>query len=183
MQQVRLALAALSVLLVVFSAVAAAAAAKTSRKVGQQPLKKTVGSDVVGSGSSGSGSSSGGGGSNAVAYYVLAVQRCHSGASWTIHGLWPQYTANTWPSNCNSSAPYDPSLINDLVGALRQSWPNCRDASDNRFLAHEWVKHGTCSGLGEHGYFSTALQIFQAGAWRSQCEGSSSRNCHVPMNL
>ena len=80
----------------------------------------------------------------------------------TIHGLWPQRSSGTWPSTC-SNEQFDITLLEDLSDLLAQKWPNIKAPSDSphhdEFWAHEWSKHGTCSGLSQHKYFETALNL------------------------
>ena len=80
-----------------------------------------------------------------------------------------------WQNGCKGPA-FDMSLVEDLLGELDQLWPTC-SGSDNstQFWGHEWSKHGTCSGLPEHGYFETALAL--ATKYRSQC--TSGGTCGV----
>eukprot|EP00588_Corethron_pennatum_P023917 CAMPEP_0194324192 /NCGR_PEP_ID=MMETSP0171-20130528/26800_1 /TAXON_ID=218684 /ORGANISM="Corethron pennatum, Strain L29A3" /LENGTH=271 /DNA_ID=CAMNT_0039083027 /DNA_START=98 /DNA_END=913 /DNA_ORIENTATION=+ len=91
--------------------------------------------------------------------------------SLTIHGLWPQYDDGTWPSNCPSADMFDPSVaVAGRLGDLELLWPNVKAAppSDGSipgspytdFWAHEWTKHGTCSGLKQEAYFNAALDAF-----------------------
>jgi ribonuclease T2 len=65
-----------------------------------------------------------------------------------VHGLWPQYTAGGWPQGC-STAPglADPSTMIDIM-------------PDPSLIAHEWERHGTCSGLDANGYFRLVRQAF-----------------------
>jgi len=81
----------------------------------------------------------------------------------TIHGLWPNRSDGTWPSTCSKEA-LDTSLLQDLSDELEQNWPNVKSLtsgtpSHESFWAHEWAKHGTCSGLDQHDYFATALDL------------------------
>jgi ribonuclease T2 len=95
-------------------------------------------------------------------YYLLtmswAPEFCHShgGSSecsgqhfgFVVHGLWPQYTSGGWPQNC-STAPglADPSTMTNLM-------------PDPSLIAHEWARHGTCSGLDANAYFKLIRQAF-----------------------
>nr|GMD85568.1 extracellular ribonuclease LE-like [Ipomoea batatas]GME12131.1 extracellular ribonuclease LE-like [Ipomoea batatas] len=80
-----------------------------------------------------------------------------------IHGLWPNYNDGTYPSNCDSSNPYDESQISDLVSRMQQEWPTlaCPSGNGSKFWSHEWNKHGTCSEsvLDQHSYFETTLNL------------------------
>ena len=81
----------------------------------------------------------------------------------TIHGLWYQEK-----NGCPGPA-FNMTAIEDLVGLMDQLWPTCQSSgSDDQFWGHEWSKHGTCSGLDEHSYFETALDLAQKH--RSTCK-------------
>eukprot|EP00567_Pseudictyota_dubia_P008553 CAMPEP_0197444376 /NCGR_PEP_ID=MMETSP1175-20131217/9879_1 /TAXON_ID=1003142 /ORGANISM="Triceratium dubium, Strain CCMP147" /LENGTH=257 /DNA_ID=CAMNT_0042975155 /DNA_START=41 /DNA_END=813 /DNA_ORIENTATION=- len=82
--------------------------------------------------------------------------------SLTIHGLWPQRDDGTWPSSCTDE-PFDEEVLDDIgFEKFARLWPNVKaDRRDEPgytdFWAHEWSKHGTCSGLDQSTYFGTAL--------------------------
>jgi ribonuclease T2 len=94
-------------------------------------------------------------------YYLLtlswAPEFCHShGESrecggkhvgFVVHGLWPQYV-NGYPESCsNEPGLADASSMTDIM-------------PDPSLVAHEWAKHGTCSGLNADGYFKAVRQAF-----------------------
>jgi len=85
-----------------------------------------------------------------------------------IHGLWPNYNkkqnGHDWPQCCSSQ--YGPNLnqtaINLLGAQLHQYWPDEQAQpgyNTSSFWAHEWGKHGTCSGLDQFTYFSAAIEV------------------------
>ncbi|KAL3793766.1 hypothetical protein HJC23_013328 [Cyclotella cryptica] len=86
----------------------------------------------------------------------------------TIHGLWPQRLDGTWPSTCTSE-PLDTSKFylspdnTSILPDMEQKWPNVKAAANSgdhsEFWAHEWSKHGTCSGLMQFDYFHSALGL------------------------
>jgi ribonuclease T2 len=95
-------------------------------------------------------------------YYLLtlswAPEFCHSHGDspecqgkhfgFVVHGLWPQYTKGGWPESCSTAAGLaDPSTMTDIM-------------PDPSLIAHEWSKHGTCSGLDADGYFKLIRQAF-----------------------
>jgi hypothetical protein len=55
------------------------------------------------------------------------------------------------------------------------------------FLSHEWTKPGTCVTSDQHTFFADALEIFEAGGWRSSCSSCSSqsysKSCQVRVTL
>ncbi|XP_076918860.1 intracellular ribonuclease LX-like [Bidens hawaiensis] len=81
----------------------------------------------------------------------------------SIHGLWPNYDDGTYPSNCDSSNPFDDSKVSSLESVLQEHWPTlaCPSGDGLKFWRHEWEKHGTCaeSGFDERGYFEAALLL------------------------
>ncbi|CAK9870634.1 unnamed protein product [Sphagnum jensenii] len=52
--------------------------------------------------------------------------------------------------------------IKDLTEELNLHWNklSCPSSNNSPFWNHEWSKHGTCSGLTEHAYFKTALNLY-----------------------
>jgi ribonuclease T2 len=87
-----------------------------------------------------------------------------------VHGLWPNYNSpqdgHDWPQCCQSI--YGPDLnqtaINLLADDMHQYWPDEEAQpgyNTSSFWAHEWGKHGTCSGLDQYSYFLSALTVEQ----------------------
>ncbi|KAF7665010.1 hypothetical protein LDENG_00156660 [Lucifuga dentata] len=89
------------------------------------------------------------------------MEHCHPNISyWTLHGLWPDKGID-----CNSSWPFDPSLIEDLMPDMKKSWPNLINPASSEFWKYEWHKHGTCAAKADslnsqHKYFSKALELY-----------------------
>eukprot|EP00760_Papus_ankaliazontas_P003083 PhM_4_TR11412/c0_g1_i1/m.19962/K01166/E3.1.27.1; ribonuclease T2 len=113
-------------------------------------------------------------------YFVMAVQLCQGHTSYTIHGLWPQFSKSSWPEYC-SKENFNPSAVSNISSILRTFWPSCKGASENHFLGHEWTKHGTCTGWSQYKYFETALTVFNTTNWKSKC--GSKTNCKVHVYL
>ena len=65
--------------------------------------------------------------------------------SFVVHGLWPQYERG-FPQNCEVPAPrLDRRIVEEMLDLMPA----------RRLVYHEWDAHGTCSGLGQRGYFDT----------------------------
>jgi ribonuclease T2 len=96
-------------------------------------------------------------------YYLLTLswspEYCHSHSTNTqcvgskhfgfvVHGLWPEYTKGGYPEYC-SKAPglSDPTTMLDIM-------------PDPNLISHEWITHGTCSGLDADGYFALVRKAF-----------------------
>lgn len=83
-------------------------------------------------------------------YSHRTAPECGKGATFVLHGLWPQNADGTYPQNCGDAAgPADPSQYSDVY-------------PDAGLLEHEWHTHGTCSGLSADAFFSTARAAFQS---------------------
>jgi|GEM_PF-284383 len=95
-------------------------------------------------------------------YYVLALswapdfcasnndpQQCAIGRrlGFVLHGLWPQYRSG-YPSYCSSQK---------LPAQVKEQFPNLYP--NDKLYAHEWEKHGTCSGLSPQEYLALSKQI------------------------
>lgn len=97
-------------------------------------------------------------------YYLLTLswspEYCHGHGNspqcsgdhpgFVVHGLWPQFNSGQWPSDCSRAAGLaDPSTMLDIM-------------PDPRLIAHEWAKHGTCSGLTANQYFALVRQAYDS---------------------
>ncbi len=75
---------------------------------------------------------------------------CALHSTFVMHGMWPENNDGTYPENCASKpGPADPSQYKDLY-------------PDPSLLAHEWEKHGTCTGLDADTYFTSARKAFRS---------------------
>ena len=90
-------------------------------------------------------------------YYELAIQKwCND--EYNIHGLWPQYNVNNYPSYCENVNYVIPQAI--LLGLMEKYWNGC----NNKLWEHEWIKHGSCvhkyNNITEFDYFNKTIEIF-----------------------
>jgi ribonuclease T2 len=83
-------------------------------------------------------------------YSHQGAPECGRGATFVLHGLWPQNADGTYPQNCSTApGPANPSQYSDIY-------------PDPGLLEHEWLTHGTCSGLSPDAFFTTARAAFQS---------------------
>jgi ribonuclease T2 len=81
-----------------------------------------------------------------------SAPECGRGATFVLHGLWPQNTDGSYPQNCgNAPGPANPSQYSDIY-------------PDTGLLEHEWRTHGTCSGLSPDAFFAMARAAFKVFA-------------------
>lgn len=97
-------------------------------------------------------------------YYLLALSwspaycqssrsneaQCQPGRnySFVLHGLWPQFNKGDWPEFCTRQPGLsDPAPMLDIMPS-------------EKLVAHEWAKHGTCSGLDAKSYFALSRRLF-----------------------
>jgi ribonuclease T2 len=60
-----------------------------------------------------------------------------------VHGLWPQWERGSWPQFCARDRRV-PRSVEDAILPIMPS---------RGLVAHQWAKHGTCSGLDPEAYF------------------------------
>jgi ribonuclease T2 len=78
-------------------------------------------------------------------------QQCSSRPyHFVVHGLWPQYERG-FPRDCQVPAP---RLNRNIVSSMLDVMPS------PRLVFNEWDRHGTCSGLGQQGYFDTVRKSY-----------------------
>lgn len=78
---------------------------------------------------------------------------------WTIHGLWPEFSNNTWNQFCHKDH-LDLKVLEPIKPRLLHDWPNLLGGkSDSSLWEHEWLKHGTCTHMSEFDYFNRTLGL------------------------
>ncbi len=68
--------------------------------------------------------------------------------NFVVHGLWPQYDPRGWPQSCRGDPQVNGRWITEMLPLMPSP----------KLIRHEWEKHGTCSGLGQDGYFAKIKQ-------------------------
>ena len=92
--------------------------------------------------------------------YVLALQELCIDNQYTLHGLWAD------PENSCTSCTKERFNENNLSEAtlkdMNMYWMSCVNGNTNeKFWQHEWNKHGTCSGMSQEEFFSTAISLYK----------------------
>ena len=66
---------------------------------------------------------------------------CSGHFGFIVHGLWPQYQSGGYPQNCGQQPGLaNPAKMLDIM-------------PDLHLINHEWMTHGTCTGLSAEQYF------------------------------
>ncbi len=110
-------------------------------------------------------------------YYVLALSwapafcashpadraECGLRRGFVVHGLWPQYAGGGSPEHCGGADAPDQETVERAKAAM----------PDERLIHHEWVVHGTCSGLTAHDYFATLIRAIGRLSIPSEFDGEA----------
>lgn len=73
--------------------------------------------------------------------------QCGRGLGFVLHGLWPQHEKG-YPADCSTER---------LPESVRQAYAPI--FASPRLAAHEWRRHGTCSGLNPEEYFKMSADL------------------------
>ncbi|MBV9502987.1 MAG: ribonuclease T2 [Acidobacteriaceae bacterium] len=67
-----------------------------------------------------------------------------------VHGLWPEFRGGGGPEYCSPApGPAQPAGMLDMM-------------PDLHLIEHEWLAHGTCSGLSADNYFGQIRKAFES---------------------
>ena len=92
-------------------------------------------------------------------FYYLSLIREQDG-SFSIHGLWPQTTIDSYPEYCKK-VTFDINALNPIMSQLKNFWYSTQEKNED-FWEHEWEKHGSCvwTPMSEYDYFNNAIKLY-----------------------
>jgi ribonuclease I len=92
--------------------------------------------------------------------YVLALQELCIDNQYTLHGLWADPSASC--TSCTKEQFSENNLSEATLKDMNMYWMSCMNGSNNdHFWQHEWSRHGTCSGMSQEEFFSTAISLYK----------------------
>ena len=120
-------------------------------------------------------------------YYLSLIRESeYHEIGWSIHGLWPQYSSNSYPSFCRE-VNFSIEALKPIMTELKEHWYSNREP-DADFWQHEYTKHGSCvfTPLSELQYFTKALNLFNQAVTLGLPEkyyDEKTGKCLIPINL
>ena len=117
-------------------------------------------------------------------YYLSLIKE--DDECFSIHGLWPQYTENVYPSYCQS-VDFSLETLDPIMGELKNKWYSNR-GPDDTFWKHEYEKHGSCvfTPMTELKYFKTTCDLYDQVITLGLAEkyyNPETKKCLIPVNL
>jgi len=81
-------------------------------------------------------------------------KECKTGnhTAFVLHGLWPSNNEGKQPVSCEKTKPVPARVVQHMM----QYFPS------RALIHHEWVRHGTCSGLSSPDYFGEVERAFKS---------------------
>lgn len=85
----------------------------------------------------------------------------------TLHGLWPQPESNaycnvSYADQNNDRGNWDNLPPVRLDSATRRELDQVMPGTASDLDRHEWIKHGTCYGKNQQGYYADALRLMRS---------------------
>jgi len=116
-------------------------------------------------------------------YYLSLIEE--PDGTFSIHGLWPQYTTKTYPSFCKKVV-FDINKLSPILPDLNRNWYSNKGNNPN-FWEHEYLKHGSCvfTPIDEFQYFDTSLELFKKAIQLelpSKFYNKNTKKCLIPVD-
>lgn len=121
-------------------------------------------------------------------YYLSLLKENDPDKQWSIHGLWPQYNNDQYPTYCKP-VEFDYQDLQPILAQLEKYWYSNRGTlGDEDFWKHEWQKHGSCmfTDMDEYEYFSRALSLYFVAVNKglpAKYYDSETKKCLIPVTL
>lgn len=114
-------------------------------------------------------------------YYLSLIKEPHG---WSIHGLWPQYSENSYPKYCKK-IDFDIKKLDTIIDRLNAVWYSNQEPNAE-FWQHEWEKHGTCmfDNMDEFEYFQKVIDLYKTAIETNSIDKYADGNkCMIPFDL
>ena len=118
-------------------------------------------------------------------YYLSLINEGEN--KWSIHGLWPQYNKNQYPTFCNK-VDFDIKKLDLILSELEKYWYSYNKKDDENFWKHEWEKHGSCmfTEMNEFDYFNKTLELYNTAIQIDiprEFYNETTKKCLIPITL
>lgn len=107
-------------------------------------------------------------------YYLSLIKDDND--NYTIHGLWPQYSLNSYPSYCRV-VKFELKKITPIIDKLNEYWYS-NTGKNVDFWKHEYEKHGSCmfNHMDEFNYFNKSIELYEYALNNNIIKNQSEKN-------
>ena len=117
-------------------------------------------------------------------YYLSLIKEQNN--RFSIHGLWPQYSLNSYPTFCKE-VTFDINKLNPILPQLNELWYSNKN-NNSDFWKHEYEKHGSCvfTPLTEVEYFEKTINLYNEAIKLELPEkfyDENTKKCLIPLDL
>ena len=120
-------------------------------------------------------------------YYLSLIKEGNN--EWSIHGLWPQYSKNQYPTFCKK-VNFNINKIKSILPELEKNWYSYKktEKDDEEFWKHGWEKHGSCMfiDMNEFDYFNKTLELYNTAIQidiPNEFYDDKTKKCLIPITL
>ena len=116
-------------------------------------------------------------------FYYLSLLK-ESNDTFSIHGLWPQYDKNSYPSYCKKDN-FSIDKLQPIIKELNYCWYS-NEEKNSKFWEHEYYKHGSCmfTDMTELEYFQKTIELYREAIRLDLPDKYYSNNkCLIPVSL
>ena len=117
-------------------------------------------------------------------YYLSLIKE--DDKTYSIHGLWPQYSPNKYPTYCKNVS-FSVDKLQPIINDLNKYWYSTQEKNAD-FWEHEYKKHGSCvfTDITELEYFEKSLSLFKEASANNLPEkyyNPYTKKCLIPVSI
>lgn len=117
-------------------------------------------------------------------YYLSLIKEQNN--TFSIHGLWPQYSPTQYPSYCKEVS-FSLDKLQPILPDLNKYWYSTEEKNSD-FWEHEYKKHGSCvfTNITEYEYFEKALELYKEAIKANLPQkyyNTQNKKCLIPVSI